>query len=69
MLAGTVTTQVQLSINTCVQPDLTVRPDQTSPLHVQLELIPVWITMELSVTVSTVQLAITAMVILNICFH
>lgn len=69
MLAGTVTTQVQLSINTCVQPDPTVRLDQTSPLHVQLELIPVWITMELSVTVSTVPPAITAMVILNICFH
>lgn len=69
VLAGTVTTQVQLSINTCVQPDPTVRPDRTSPLRVQLELTLVWITMELSVTVSTVQPAITAMVIHNICFH
>lgn len=62
MLVGTVTTQAPPSISTCVQLAPTVHLDLTSQLHVQPEPTPVWITMELSLTVSTVQLATTVMV-------
>lgn len=55
VLVGTVTTRAPLSISTRVQPAPTVHPDLTSQLHVQPEPTPVWITMEQSVTVSTVQ--------------
>lgn len=55
VLVGTVTTQATPSISTCVQLAPTVHPDLTSQLRVQPEPTPVWITMEQSVTVSTVQ--------------
>lgn len=62
MLVGTVTTQAPRSISTCVQLAPTVHPDLISQLHVQPEPTPVWITMEHSLTVSTVQPATTVMV-------
>lgn len=65
MLVGTVTTQVPPSISTCVQLAPTVHLDLTSQLHVQPEPTPVWIIMEHSVTVSTVQPATIVMVLFS----
>lgn len=62
MLVGTVTTQAPPSISTCVQLAPTVHPDLISQHHVQPEPTPVWITMEHSLTVSTVQPVTTVMV-------